>query len=303
MMNIPIFSMGYHSFLTRVCLIAAFIIGCVDSFAQQYFPVLSPQGIIVQKAGFATITITYERPSARDRKIFGDLVPFDELWRTGAGNCTKIKFDKSVVIAGRRLEPGTYSLFTIPAVQDWTIILNSDTTLYGTGGYDQSRDMVRFKGKAEQASRYYESFTIDVDVVSDNALITISWERTSTSFTVDTETDEALVKLTNDLLLSKESLDSQRLAMGAEYYYFANRDLEMGLALVNRALDIQVNAWYYSLKTDILVKSERYAEAIETLRQSMSYVKSNPENWSKEQLDNVLAGQLIQMKELQSQIK
>ena len=287
----------------RKLLIVVLVLTCVDLIAQVNFPDLSPQGSIRQKVGVTTISVIYERPAARGRKIFGELVPYNKLWRTGAGNCTKIQFDADVLVENKLILAGTYSLLTIPGEQEWIVIVNSDTTLYGTGGYDERKDLARFKTKAQSTSRYYESFTIDIDVVPDNALLTMSWEKTRASFEIKTETEKKVAKMVNDQLLSGKIKDPQTLAMGAEYYYFLGRDLETGLALVNRALDIKINSWYYSLKVDILTKSKRYTEAIETLKLNMAYVTTNPENWTKEQLHNVLEGQELQMRELQSQIK
>ncbi|HZI25025.1 MAG TPA: DUF2911 domain-containing protein [Chryseolinea sp.] len=271
--------------------------------AQVNFPDLSPKGTITQKAGLTTISVTYERPAARGRKVFGELVPYNKLWRTGAGNCTKIRFSDNVLILNKVIQAGTYSLFTIPNLQEWTIILNSDTTLYGTGGYDEGKDIVRFPAKAKVTERYYESFTIDIDVISDNAAMNISWENTTVAFEVKTETDKKIAKMVNEQLLSGKIKDPQLLAMGAEYFYFLGRDLETGLALVNQAMDIKSSSWYYALKVDILTKSKKYSDAIETLKLNMAYVKTNPENWSKEQLENVLQAQEMQMKELRSRIK
>src|SRR5688500_17216754 len=146
----------------RKLLVVAFVLSCVDLMAQVDFPNLSPQGSISQKVGLTTISVIYERPAARGRKVFGELVPYNQLWRTGAGNCTKVRFIEDVLIGNKWIRVGTYSLFTIPSEQEWIVILNSDTTLYGTGGYDERKDLVRFKTKAQATSRYYESFTIDI---------------------------------------------------------------------------------------------------------------------------------------------
>src|SRR5688572_23365505 len=97
-------------------------------------PEASPPGNIRQKIGFTTITIYYERPAARGRsekEIFGTLVPMGKVWRTGAGNCTTIKFDTDVFIDGKKVAAGKYALFTIPGREKWTIILNTDTLAYG----------------------------------------------------------------------------------------------------------------------------------------------------------------------------
>lgn len=207
--------------LIKNFLILALLLTSVDLIAQTHFPDLSPHGNIRQKIGVTTISVIYERPAARGRKIFGELVPHGKLWRTGAGNCTKIKFDEHVLIKNKLIEAGTYSLFTIPGEQEWTVILNGDTTLYGTGGYDERKDVVRFTAKSEPTSRYYESFTIDIDVIPNNAELNISWENTRAYFEIETETDKRIAKMVNDQLLSGKIKDPQTLAMRAEYYCMA----------------------------------------------------------------------------------
>ncbi len=271
--------------------------------AQLEFPSLSPKGTVEQKIGLTTISVEYERPTARGRDIFGKLVPYKILWRTGAGNCTKIKFENEVLIDNKKIPAGQYSLFTIPDKQEWTVIFNSDTTLYGTGGYDESKDIIRFKTKAKTTDRYYESFTIDIDITEVNAELNISWEKTRIAFEINTQTNENLKKQVNEQLLSDKVKDPQLLAMGAEYYYFQNKDLETGLKLINKALEIREKSWYYGLKTDLLTKSKKYEEALKTLKIGMDYVKNNPENWTEEQQTSVSKEQEIKKRELLSKIK
>jgi hypothetical protein len=287
----------------RNYLTALLMLLTVGLVGQPRFPVLSPEGSIRQKVGLTTISVIYERPSARGRKIFGDLVPYGKLWRTGAGNCTKIKIDGAVVIGNSVVPSGTYALLTIPGQNEWTIIFNSDTTLYGTQGYDESKDVVRFKSKPEMTVRHYESFTINIDVVQNDAELNLSWEKTHVAFKIKTETDQLVMEMVTEDLLSGKIKDPQLLAMCAEYYYFLDRDLETGIALINKALDYKQTSWYYALKVDLLTKRKQYTEAIETLKLNMAYVKTNPERWTEEQLNNVLEGQEIQMRELQKKTK
>ncbi len=152
-------------------------------------------------------------------------------------------------------------------------------------------------------SRNYESFTIDIDVSQNDAELNLSWEKTRVAFKIKTETDQLVMKMVTEDLLSGKIKDPQLLAMGAEYYYFLDRDLETGIALINKALDYKKTSWYYALKVDLLTKLKRYAEAVETLKLNVAYVKANSEKWTNEQLNNVLEGQEKQMKELQKKIK
>ncbi|RMG64300.1 MAG: DUF2911 domain-containing protein [Bacteroidetes bacterium] len=104
--------------------------------AQPDFPSLSPSAYLSQQAGDTRIEIWYDRPAARGREIFGGLVPWGEVWRTGAGPCTKIRFDQAVKVGGQAVPAGTFALATIPYPDRWMVILHRDTSLYGAYGYD-----------------------------------------------------------------------------------------------------------------------------------------------------------------------
>ncbi len=140
----------------------------------------SPEAAFTQQFGGSEIQVSYARPLARGRKIFGGLVPFDSLWRTGASDCTTIKFKDNIVIGGKNIAAGKYSLFSIPTAAEWTIILNSETAMHGTNGYDAQKDVHRFKVKSEKTERFYETFTIEInDIdVQGNAFLNMMWENT-----------------------------------------------------------------------------------------------------------------------------
>lgn len=271
--------------------------------AQTEFPSLSPKGSIEQKVGITTVSIAYERPIARGRIIFGKLVPFEALWRTGAGNGTKIKFDNDIVIDDKLIPAGQYSLFTIPGKKEWTIILNSDNTIYGLEGYDKTKDVIRFKTEVNTTNRYYESFTIDIDLLETNSELNISWENTRVSFPIMTQSNERLMKMVNEEFLSGKVKDSDVLAMGADYYYYLDIELETALKLINKAIELRKVSWYYDLKIDLLVRRKQYEEAIKTLELAMKYVKNNPGNWSEERLRRVSEAHEIKMKDLLNKVE
>lgn len=239
-------------------------------FSQTIFPSLSPKGSVEQTIGFTTISVDYERPAARGRKVFGELVKYGNLWRTGAGNCTKIKFSKAVVIDNKNIKQGTYSIFTIPGTDDWTVILNKDTTLYGINAYDATKDIIRFKVKPHSTGRFYESLTIDIDVVPNNAVVYVSWENTQISFPVKTESDKVVNDFVQQHLLTNKSGDPDQYAAGAEYYYFLNKDLDLALVLIDKAIAIKNESWYYRQKVDILELQKKYKEAIDVATLAIS---------------------------------
>lgn len=186
------------------------VLGTVTLSAQHKFPSLSPLGTVTQQVGNTKISISYERPAVRGREIFGGLVPWGKVWRTGAGENTTIAFDRGVQIDGSDVPAGKYSLFTIPNPEMWTVILNRDTTLYGAYDYDSAKDVIRFEVIPQTTNRYYESMSLDVDVTSNNAVVAISWENTLVAFPIETSTNrEMMTYIDTQLLTGKETTADQ----------------------------------------------------------------------------------------------
>lgn len=153
----------------------------------------SPEAAFTQQFGGSEIQVAYARPSARGRKIFGALVPFDALWRTGANDCTQIKLKEEVAIGGKMIAAGKYSLFSIPGADMWTIILNSETSGHGTSAYKEENDVHRFKVKSEKTDRFYETFTIEINDfdAKGDASLNMMWENTMVKIPLKNELDAA----------------------------------------------------------------------------------------------------------------
>jgi hypothetical protein len=168
-----------------------------NATAQLKLPELSPEGKIIQNVGYVNFEIHYGRPAARGRKIFGELVPFGQVWRTGGGANTKIQFDKSVMIGGKSVPAGTYTLVTIPNPTQWTILLNSNTKkIFGAqqDGYDAETEVARFDVSAQKTEHFYESFAIELDMVNNDAELYISWENTQVHFPILTNNNALALK-------------------------------------------------------------------------------------------------------------
>jgi len=140
----------------------------------------SPKAETEGVAGAAKVKIVYCQPSARGRKIMGGLVPFGEVWRTGANEATTIEFDKPVKLEGKDIPAGKYALFTIPAENEWTIIINKDNKQWGAYKYNDKDDVVRVKVKPGKTDAFVETFTISV--VKDQ--VQLKWENTAVAFKV-----------------------------------------------------------------------------------------------------------------------
>ena len=143
-------------------------------------PPLSPEAAFTQQFGESEIAVQYARPSARGRKIFGGIVPFDSLWRTGAGESTTLNFKAEVMIGDKKMAAGKYALFTIPRADEWTIVLNSDVSLHGIFGYDVKKDVHRFIVKPMKTDRFYETFTVEINDFNQQggASLNLIWENT-----------------------------------------------------------------------------------------------------------------------------
>lgn len=233
---------------------------------QDIFPSLSPKGIVIQKVGNTEVQIEYERPSARKRTVFGRLVPWNKVWRTGAGRSTKVSFDREVVVEGQTLSSGTYSLFTIPDEKEWMVIFNRDTTLYGSFDYDAAKDAARFIVKPQITKRYYETLTFDIDIIPNNAEIYLSWEHTQIHFRLQTSTDKQLMTYIDTLLLTGKDTDANAYANAAEQLFYLGHRINDALTLADMAIIRKSNVGFARrVKVDIYERLQRYDEALEEI--------------------------------------
>ena len=249
---------------------------------QHKVPTISPEVEIKQKIGSVEFEVSYGRPAARGRKIFGGLVPYGEVWRTGAGPGTKLTFDKPVTIGQKQINPGSYAIVTIPYSEKWTILLNSNTKkIFGEhqDGYDKETEVVRFDVPSQKTSYFYESLTFDIDIVRNNAEVIISWENTQVHFPIITTNNEDALK-TIEEFLKADPTNMDHLSFAAYYFEMNNESLDLALQYVDRAISIKEDRWFYELKMNILVKMKRVDEARKTHRLAVDFIrKTKPEEW------------------------
>lgn len=240
--------------------------------AQIELPAPSPSATFSQKVGLTKVTINYSRPSVKDRAIFGDLVPYGELWRTGANMATKIEFSENVKVGGKDLKAGTYALFTIPGENEWTIILNTNYNQGGTGQYKESEDAARFTAKPVKSDYKFETFTILIDdVTSNSANIAVMWDNTVVKFPVDAEVDSKVMAAIDKSLTVSPDVYFQ----AATYYHDANKDLNKALEWISTAIEgYEKNGakpfWVYRKKSLIEADLKKYKDAIATAEKSKS---------------------------------
>jgi tetratricopeptide (TPR) repeat protein len=248
-------------------------------FAQLNLPEPSPAGHLKQEVGYTDITVTYSRPGAKGRKIFGALVPYDKLWRTGASEATKIRFYDSVTIEGNKLAAGAYSLFSIPGEKEWTIIINKDSSMHGTSNYTEEHDVLRFKVKPEPAPRYYETFTIEVnDIIKNTAQVFLLWENTQVKFNVTTNADERVMAEINERINVKKEDRPGLYYQSALYYFNNNKDLSQALQWIQKAVKADEDFNYLQLQARIQAELKDYKTAIRSAKRSSELAKAKKWN-------------------------
>lgn len=147
-------------------------------------PRANPLDMATVKYKDTYIKITYGRPQKRGRVIFGEVIPFGALWCTGANETAELTTTKNIKINGHNLKAGTYSLFTIPEADKWTIIINSDPGQWGVYNYDSDKDVLRFKVPVATTEEVYEPFTIELELLDEGAELLVMWDRTKISIPV-----------------------------------------------------------------------------------------------------------------------
>ena len=217
--------------------------------------------------------VEYERPSARGRKIFGGLVPYDKVWRTGAGYATKLRFSHPVGIANQQVPAGTYTLLSIPKPDTWTLILNTDTTLYGAYDYVEEKDILRFEIPTQQSNRFYETLTIEIDVEPYTAELYISWTSVQLHFSIDTYTEKEVEEGIERYLVQGASTDPELHTGAADYYLWADKELERALSFANKALELDPSESKYALKAELLIRLDRSKEALEVIETAIQIIE------------------------------
>lgn len=246
------------------------------SRAQLEIPAKSPQSTVSQVIGLTDVEVVYSRPGVRDREIFGELVPYNKVWRTGANEPTRITFPDKVTLEGNDLEAGTYALYTIPGKDEWTVILSNNTELWGSYGYQEKDDALRFTVKPVSLPDKVESFTIQFeDLTTNSALISLAWDHTKVAFSIETEVDSKVMAGIDKYVVNMEKNSGGLYFQAASYYYESDKDLNQALAWINKAMDVNKNLFYYGhLKAKILAKQENYKEAIAAARESREMAKA-----------------------------
>ncbi|MCR9251359.1 MAG: DUF2911 domain-containing protein [bacterium] len=275
----------------------AFSLFVTATFAQQMdMPAPSPSSTVEQEFGLSTITIDYSRPGVKGRTVFGDLVPYGKVWRTGANASTKIEFSSDVKVEGKDVPAGKYAIYTIPNETEWTVMLYKDLRLGGNvAAYDESQELVRFNVTPVKMGMSVESFTIDMnDLRDDSATIGIIWSDVYVPIKITIDTKSAVVSQIENFAKNPQRSLANNYYSAAGYYLSIEKDLDKALEWITAAVEIRPEAFWMSRRKSLIeAKLGNYKDAIKTAEMSKEvaekaknadYVKMNNDSiaeWKK----------------------
>lgn len=279
-------------FLSLTLLIGAFTAEAQD------LPKLSPMSKSEHVVGVTKITLQYSRPSVRGRVIFGDVVPYNEVWRLGANEPTKITTSEMLIFSAggdsiQTLLPGTYAIFAFPAADgNWRIVINSDIEQWGAGNYDESKNIINLNIKATE-NQFTETLLIDINEVTPHgASLVIAWDKLKVSvpFMVDTKTHAE--RNIQDAIATGKDLGKVYNA-AANYHLNITEDYKAGITYIDQSIAIEKTYSNLFLKARLLQKQGETKQAIKLAEEAkemaevakndrwVSYIQENIDAWKK----------------------
>ncbi|HTQ65590.1 MAG TPA: DUF2911 domain-containing protein [Puia sp.] len=260
--------------MKKIMILSGIVLFCMNlsGLAQQLTtPPPSPPQYVKQNFGLSSIELSYSRPGVKGRKIFGDLVPYGKVWRTGANDATTISFGDDVIIDGKKIPAGKYGLLTIPGETEWTIIISRQLDVTNPAAYKQDQDLIRTNVKTIELPFSLENFSILFNNVTSNTCdLDLLWDKTMVSIPIKTEIDAKIMEQI-DNAMNKDN----RPYFGAAMYYMENgKDLNKSLEWFNKATEQNPKGFFiYYQKARCLAKLGKKQDAIATAQKSIELAK------------------------------
>ena len=280
--------------MKKILIALAIILAPFAAEAQVRTPQASPKAYIKQTVGLTDVEVTYSRPGARGRAVFGNLVPFGKLWRTGANENTVINFSDDVVIDGKTLKKGKYAIYTIPKIESWEVIFYLSTDNWGLPeNWNDSYVVLKTTVKENALPAPIETFTIGINGIDQNfAYLEMAWENSHVALKFEVPTAKNAIA-SIEKTLSGPTWNDYYAA--SQYLFSSNGNLDTAKIYVDKALDMSTDKPYYvsRLKSLIQAKQGDKKAAVETAKLSLAaaeaannqdYVKMNKDSiaeWSR----------------------
>jgi tetratricopeptide (TPR) repeat protein len=280
--------------MKKILIALAIIITQFTIEAQVKTPQASPKAEIKQSVGLTDVEIVYSRPSARGRAVFGNLVPFGKLWRTGANENTTVSFSDDVIIDGKTLKKGKYALYTIPNAQNWDIIFYTSTDNWGTPqDYNEANVALKTTVKEMTFPTTTETFTLGISNLDSNfAYLEMYWENSYARVKFEVPTQKVALESIEKTLAGPSAAD---YFASAQFYFQSNGDINKARTYIDKALESSKEKPFYYLRLKSLIQAKQgdRKAAVETAKLSLiaseaagnqDYVKMNKDSiseWSK----------------------
>ncbi len=264
-----------------VALAAIFVVGAAN--AQQKMYQLSPAASVSQTVGLTDITVTYHRPGIKGRTIWGELVPYDKVWRAGANEATTVTFSTDVTIGGKSVKAGSYSFFVIPRQGEWSVILNSQPQ-WGAFSYDSTKNVLQYSRKPEAAPNEERLSYTFTDLTGNSVMLVLRWEKIAVPVEIEVGTDANFTKATK----AAEAMPSQEYNNYALYCLDTKTNLDKGLEAVERSIAIKENPSNLRMKAELLAQSGKTDEAIATAEKAITVGKAANPKFDPSEIEELL---------------
>jgi hypothetical protein len=238
-------------------------------------PIKTPQPstaqTIKQDLGIGSVELSYSRPNMRGRKVFGDLVPYGKVWRTGANNATTISFTDTVSVGNTKLAPGKYGILTIPNNNEWTVIFSKQLDVTSPAAYKEDMDAARINVKTTKLNNTHETFTMQFQNVRNSAIdLMIYWDNVGVTVPITTDVESKVMAQINNVM----NKDNRPYFQSAMYYMETGKDMNQALAWLDKAIEQNPNAfWVHHQRANALAKLGRKEEARTTAQRSMDMAR------------------------------
>lgn len=269
---------------TLTIILVLVLFGSFTTYAQMELPVPSPKAEVKQTVGVTDIKIEYYSPGVKDRKIWGGLVPYDKMWRTGANAATNISFDKDVKIKGHEVKAGKYAIFTIPGKEKWTVIFNKTWDVHGTSHYKKEDDVLRIEVEPHE-SGFRERMTFIIsNTTYTSARVDLEWEKLRVSFDIGVNTDaHAMNEIEHTLNRVPGNYDG-----AARYTLRVDKHHEKGLAWINQAIEMEENWYSYWIKAELLKSLGKNKEAYQAMKKTKKLGEQSESFFYKDKVEKAL---------------
>lgn len=245
--------------------------------AELVLPRVSPKASVSQTIGITDFTVSYSRPGVKDRKIWGGLVPYNEVWRTGANEATTFQCSDQVMIGGKPLPAGTYAIYTIPTPNDWTVIFSTAKEAWGSFEYSTAQDVVRFTAKPK-AAPHQEWMSLSFEnIATEGADLVLRWEKLSVSVPVQVNTVEKSMANIQAALKGLAADDWRTPYRAAQFTFTANVHPEDGMKWAEQSVAIKGTYQNLGLLADMKMKAGQKKEAIAMAEKAIEAGKADPD--------------------------